>query len=107
MAPGTYPAPDLLELFIYFRAHTRDDTAVLERMRLHVERLAAVGISLRFWRRIDESPSIGHTTWMEGCMAPRQSITDVQARIANSARLTGLESLAQGPRHVEIFEPAH
>jgi hypothetical protein len=106
MSSGNNEARDPLELFIYFRAPAREDSAVLERLRRHRERLAALGISLRFWRRIDASTPGDHTTWMEGCVAPRQSIADVQARIAASARLTGLESLAQGPRHVEIFEPA-
>ena len=93
-----------VSLFIYFRARSRDDGSVLLCMARHARALETCGIEMRFWRRAD-GDSLDHTTWMESCTASSLALESVQSAVAESARSCGLEALAQGPRHIEVFKP--
>ena len=93
-----------VDLFIYFRARSGDDPVVQVTLDAHRQRLASHGIALRLWRRVDEAQP-GHTTWMEGCETTNENAQAVSALLAESAQACGLEALAVGPRHLEVFRP--
>lgn len=92
-----------VSVFIYFKVNQDDDDRVLASMRAHRMALQAEGVDLRFWRRADKAPS-GQTTWMETCSPVDCTLALLQEKLARSALATGLLALAQGVRHVEVFE---
>lgn len=92
-----------VSVFIYFKANRDDDDRVLASMRAHRMALQNEGVDLRFWRRADPSTT-GQTTWMETCSAVDCTPALLQEKLARSALATGLVELAQGVRHVEVFE---
>jgi hypothetical protein len=93
-----------LAVFVYFKANASDDAAVLSGLARHRQLLSLHGVHLRFWRRTGERPS-NHTTWMESYENTPHPLQVLTQLISDSAAASGLTLLAQGPRHVEIFEP--
>ena len=96
--------PAALSVFVYFRASTSDASRVLEAMDRHRAAIAARGFELCLSRRLEDAPD--STTWMESYpQVQRASLSVLTAAVSASARDTGLESMAIGGRHLEIFEP--
>ncbi len=93
-------------LYVYYRID--DGAAAQARTALarHFAALAARGLAgsaSRKHGRDERHP--GTTTWMEryDAIAP-EAIDDAVARVAESARDTGLHAYALDGRHVEVFE---
>ena len=92
-----------VSVFIYFKANRDDDDRVLASMRAHRMALQTEGVDLRFWRRADHGPT-GQTTWMETCSPVDCTLALLREKLDRSALATGLAALAQGVRHIEVFE---
>lgn len=101
------PEPIISELFIYYRARGRDETALETQVSAWQRSLEAQhpGLRARLLRRYGAASDADLATWMETYAMPVGGAFDASLSTLLAAGPPDLAPLLVGERHVEAFVP--